>query len=382
MHFVSVLPQRFEVAKCFALNHRTLGRHLQFALRIGGDIVRYFFGASLVLLTACLIYTPTTCAQQVTYTADNNIGDFTGQVSEYAVISNFNQSDANLSSPFTPTAAELAATGYWMWLGGALPGLAADNNWILATFSRAVSTILVFPSIDHPGLAYDGYQYSIYGSNDGVTWTPLFDALTVSGSGSTFTLASFVGTAPTSVNNIMTGGCTGGHCVGYEATFSFSKAYRLYAFGGSTEAINAGNSDQELSGVGAVLSVEEPLDGNALLQMCQQQVAWCEGYIEGVADLLMNFCAKRDDAGRGDDDDEAGTRDSHREHKEVGCRDCDSPPLCLPAGLDLSHLRAVVLAYLANHPDVLSRKATWIVVSALKGAYPCSAEDDLHSDRR
>ena len=79
----------------------------------------------------------------------------------------------------------------------------------MATFSKAVSGLRVFPSIDHFGSAYDGYQYSIEGGNDGTTWTPLFDAQTVTGSGEPFTLGTFTRTAPFRVNNVLTPGGPG-----------------------------------------------------------------------------------------------------------------------------------------------------------------------------
>src|SRR5271166_6913732 len=68
--------------------------------------------------------------------------------------------------PFTPTSAELAADGYRVYGGyGAVTGLTTNNDWILATFSNPVSTLLVFPNIDNLGSPYDGYQYTIEGSN-------------------------------------------------------------------------------------------------------------------------------------------------------------------------------------------------------------------------
>src|SRR5262249_715283 len=87
--------------------------------------------------------------------------------------------------------------------------------------------------------------------NNGTTWTPLFDALTVNGSGEPFTLGNFSGTAPQTVNNVLTPGAGLNGTVGYEASFLFANAYQFYAFGASTEAFNSGNADQELSAVGA-----------------------------------------------------------------------------------------------------------------------------------
>jgi hypothetical protein len=212
---------------------------------------------SLIALGLLLFLAP--LAGATTYTQDPNIADFTSQIVEYSTLSNFSMGDAS-PSPFTPTSAELATNGFRAWSGGTVVGL-TGTNWIVATFSSPQANIVVFPNIDHLGAAYDGYQYTIYGTNSATfpIWTPLFDAVTVTGAGEPFTLGTFTGTAPTSVNNIVNGGCGEG-CVGYEATFNFSQAYQFYAFGASTAGVNGGNIDQELSGVGTV-----PEPGSLLL---------------------------------------------------------------------------------------------------------------------
>jgi hypothetical protein len=196
-------------------------------------------------------------AHATVYTSDTNIADFTAGITNYATFSNFSGGD--VGSLFTPTSSELAADGFRVFAGGSVTGLPTSNNWILATFSSPISSLRVFPNIDHFGSAYDGYQYTIEGSNDGTTWTPLFDALTVIGAGEPFTLGTFTGTPPSVVNNVLTPGAGPGGTVGYEADFSFGAAYTEYAFGASTEAFNSGNADQELSAVGALTAaVPEP----------------------------------------------------------------------------------------------------------------------------
>jgi len=196
-----------------------------------------------------------------TYTSDGNIADLTSGVGQYATFSNFGAGD--VASPFTPSSAELAAHGYRVYAGGSLPGL-SGSDWILATFSTSVASIRVFPNIDHFGASYDGYQYSIYGSNNGTAWTPLFNVLTVTGAGEPFTLGTFTGTAPLRVNNVLTPGAGPGGTVGYEADFTFSSAYSEYAFGASTFATQSGNADQELSAVGSLTaSVPDGLPGGS-----------------------------------------------------------------------------------------------------------------------
>jgi hypothetical protein len=181
------------------------------------------------------------------YTSDATLADFASPSTNFAMLSNFNSGD--VGSPYTPTFATLNS-GIRVYDGN-LAGLPGPNNWILATFNSPVSSIRVFPNIDHFGAAYDGFQYAIEGSNDLKTWTPLFDADTVSGLGEPFTLGTFTGTAPTRVDDVLTPGAGGGGTVGYIADFNFGTAYKYYAFGASTEAINAGNTDQELSAVAA-----------------------------------------------------------------------------------------------------------------------------------
>jgi hypothetical protein len=230
--------------------------------------------AKFVLLAAVVILgvAPVAHAQGGTvYTSDPNITDFTSQVTTFATFANFSSSqcavEVALQNP--PTASELATYGCRVYggtftAGDALPA----NNWILATFPTAVSSIIVFPNIDHFGSAYDGYQYQIEGSNDLENWTPLFNPTAVTGSGEIganepFTLSEFTGTRPTVVNNVLTpqsiglpSGCTGTAtpcAVGYIATFNFPAAYQYYVFGASTVANGnnpSPNPDQELSAVG------------------------------------------------------------------------------------------------------------------------------------
>lgn len=193
-------------------------------------------------------------AQATTYTSDSNLSDFTAGVSNYATLSNFSSGD--VASPYTPTSATIAS-GLRVYGGGSLTGLSAGNDWILATFSNPVSSLRVFPNIDHLGASYDGYQYTVEGSNDLTSWTPLFDAVTANGAGEPFTLGTFTGTAPTTVNNVLTPGAGPGGTVGYIADFNFGGSYKYYAFGASSLAFTSGNSDQELSGV-AGIAVPEP----------------------------------------------------------------------------------------------------------------------------
>jgi len=201
---------------------------------------------SLAYLSAVAVSNGTTI-----YTSDPNLADFTSSVTNYATFLSAVSSDVPL--PYTPTAASLAS-GFRVIGNGSTPS-------IIASFSEAVSSIRVFPNIDHFGLAYDGYQYTVSGSNDGVTYTLLYNPTSTVGGGEPFTLGTFTGTAPYQVNNVLTPGAGPGGTVGYEADFSFSQAYQWYSFGSSVVGIDSGNSDQELSGVAALAPEPATLAG-------------------------------------------------------------------------------------------------------------------------
>ena len=184
------------------------------------------------------------------YTSDATLSDFTSPITNWASFNSASSSDMTL--PYTPTAAILDT-------GDRVVG--SNTQAIVVQFSAPVSRIRVLPNIDQYGSSFDGFQYTISGSNDGVTWTSLFDATSVIGSGEPFTLGTFTGTEPNVVNNVLTntgstgvgtGGVGPGGTVGYVTDFVFSQAYTYYSFGPSTMATTSGNTDQELSGVAAL----------------------------------------------------------------------------------------------------------------------------------
>jgi hypothetical protein len=206
-------------------------------------------------------------ANATVYTSDTNLADF--ETSSYGTFSNFRS--GGQVSPWTPTNADLVA-GHNVFGGRALPGL-TGKIWVLVTFTDPTASIRVFPNIDHYGSADDGYQYSIEGSNTGTSWTPLFDALTVNGAGEPFTLGTYTGTAPTSVDNVRVQ--KKNHRIGYIADFTFSTAYKYFAFGPSTiseeEAdanaayINPLKAEEpELSAVASLPASAAPVSGGAV----------------------------------------------------------------------------------------------------------------------
>ena len=175
-------------------------------------------------------------ANATVYTQDTNLADFdTGVV--FGTFTNILTS--NPAGPFTPTAATMAANERVAG-GKKLPGLPTTNNWMLVTFASATSGIRVFPMMHQYGYPTDGYQYAIEGSNDGKSWTSLFDVSSVLGAKPQFTIGSYTGTAPVRVDNIITGGKKD-QAVGYIADFQFNTAYKYYAFGGSKQAFLYGD---------------------------------------------------------------------------------------------------------------------------------------------
>jgi len=181
-------------------------------------------------------------ARATVYTSDPTLSDFTSGITFGTFIA-APFGDSGTAVPYTPTVADVNA-GLRVY-GDDL------TQPLIVEFSSPHSTIRVFPNIDHYGASYDGFQYSILGSNNNITYTPLYDTLTVLGTSEPFTIGTFSGTAPTSVNNVLTPGAGPSGTVGYIANFTFSQSYKYYEFGASTVGVNSGNADQELTAVGA-----------------------------------------------------------------------------------------------------------------------------------
>lgn len=204
------------------------------------------------------------------YTQDPNLNHFTSTVvaGNYATFIDgllsqfcFPCIPPSTTLPYTPTTAILTAKNYPRVIGrDASPP-------IVVQFSKAVSKILVFNNVDHVGFAWDSLQYNIYGSNDGISFTLLFNPLSVKefntpGIDTPFTLATWQGVGPTLVNNTLTPGLHGfGGDIGYEEYFDFGKsAFQYYAFRTSSLALDtAGEVEQELSAVAeAAAAIPEP----------------------------------------------------------------------------------------------------------------------------
>ena len=191
------------------------------------------------------------------YTQDGDLASFTATVQDYATFTNGNMNPA-MSLPYTPTTAILSAPDYPRIIGAsAVP--------VVAQFDAPVSQILVFNNVDHVGYAWDAYQYKIYGSNDGSSYSLLFDPQSVnepdngSSIATPFTLATWTGTAPTLVNNTLTPGLGSWvGTIGYEAYFDFgSSAYSYFEFLPSSLAVTV-NQENELE-LSAVARAEAPI---------------------------------------------------------------------------------------------------------------------------
>jgi hypothetical protein len=225
--------------------------------------------AALLIVSAALGVSAANAA--TVYTSDTNLADF----STWGVIGTFTDYYAyyNPGNPSAPGAyGDVPPPQYTPTLANINDGLRVIGNGtappVTVAFSQAYSSIEVLPNIDHYGSSYDGFQYSISGCNgadclsssgayvSSSDWKPLFDTTSVVGAGEPFTLGTFTGTAPYSVNNVLTPGSDGaGDSVGYEAFFNFDTAYQYYAFGTSSFATT--NTEQEFTAVEGT-AVPEP----------------------------------------------------------------------------------------------------------------------------
>jgi hypothetical protein len=173
------------------------------------------------------------------YSQDPTLSDFTDTVSSYATF----------STGYQPTTAILLAANYPRVIG-------TTSSPLNVSFPNPTADIIAFDNIDHPGFAWDVFQYQILGSTDGVTYTLLFDPQTVNeandpGVNAAFTLNAFTGTAPTLLNNTITPGLgSSAGNIGYEEYFSFSSSYSHFRFAPSTLTLTTGENETELSAVG------------------------------------------------------------------------------------------------------------------------------------
>ena len=190
---------------------------------------------------------------------------------------------ANTSTTYTPTTSILTTPGSprVRSVGVPLPPKQPNPNFrpIIVQFTKAVSKILVFPSLDHKFFGWDVYQYSVYGSNDLVNWQLLFDPTAVMGiddpTGNTdphFTLGTWSGTGPTLANNTLTLGKGFGGDIGYEAYFDFSTTgtYQFYGFiaGDITRTVGA-DKEAELGAVAEAVPCGVPGSGKGFIEVCK-----------------------------------------------------------------------------------------------------------------
>lgn len=196
------------------------------------------------------------------YSQDPTLSHFTSTVTEYATF----------AGGYQPTTAILLAANYVRVVG-------STGNPVDVSFSTATANIVVFDNIDHLGYGWDVFQYKIWGSNDGVTYTALFDPQTVNeanqpNTNAAFTLNTYTGTAPTLLNNTLTPGLGGNSGdIGYEEYFTFSNSYTYFRFTPSTLTLTdpTGENELELSAVGAgvpsqqIISTAVPEPASSLL---------------------------------------------------------------------------------------------------------------------
>ena len=239
---------------------------------------------------SCPLPTPPVQSGTIVYTNSTLVSDFTSTVTEYAQfirgLTIYTFPVPNMPLPYTPTTSIMLQPGFWTMGGDRIFGnkLACSNDPayqpIVVKFSKPVSKILVFPSIDHVGKRWDAFQYSIWGltvdqNNDTIGYKLLFDPINVLGQDdpnevidSHFTLDQWSGIGPTTVNNWLPASRPKGGFIGYEAYFDFGSgnSYQYYAFTASTlsgTAIIGAEHEVELVAVAEA----EPRTG--LLKVCK-----------------------------------------------------------------------------------------------------------------
>ena len=185
-----------------------------------------------------------------TYSHDGTLKDFTDTVSSYATFAGGSFDGGSFAGGYQPTSSILLAADYPRVIGNL-------GDPIYVSFAAATANIVVFDNIDHPGYAWDVFQYKISGSTDNVHFTELFNPAAVNeanipNTNAAFTLKTYTGTAPTLLNNTITPGLGSwvGN-VGYEEYFTFGSSYQYFQFSPSAlTLLPGGENETELSAVG------------------------------------------------------------------------------------------------------------------------------------
>lgn len=189
------------------------------------------------------------------YTMRNDLPGLISEVRDFGVFANRASLRGELSGD-RPTATSIMQG--WRVFGQGM------ETPIVVKFQNEVSSIRVFNNIDNPTYGWDHYQYSIYGSRDGVSYEQLFDATAAEWTGREWRLGGWTGAAPTRVNTVVHSSINPGGATGYVTDFAFTQKYFYFKFGASSLAMLGGNVEQQLSGVG-YLSIPAPSCGLAVL---------------------------------------------------------------------------------------------------------------------
>lgn len=145
------------------------------------------------------------------------------------------------------------------WIDGTVTRGDNDFAMLVWDMGTAFDTLRLYPHQDHffggpitdPEIGQDVMEYSIWGSNDNLTFVLLSDvvAFDINGGGPGLPTYTFAGTAPMFVYR--GGSAAFGLINAYTRDYTFATSYRYYGVRTSTISLRAGDADPEIDALAA-----------------------------------------------------------------------------------------------------------------------------------